>query len=64
MKKLVCVFAAPDEKRSAKAFFDSELQEFVVKLYLKDTWQPEADYFTDDKADAIETCKVMALVGA
>lgn len=45
--------------RFAKVFRDSDLEEYRVKLYENMVYQPDADYFTDDKADALATAKMM-----
>lgn len=45
------VYSAP----SATVFYDFEYEEFVVKFYRGAVWIAEADYFTSDRLDAIET---------
>ena len=45
------VYRAP----AATVFYDFEYEEFVVKFYRGAVHLVEADYFTNDKADAIET---------
>jgi len=45
------VFRAP----SATVFYNFEYEEFVVKFYREGVYLAEADYFTTDRADAIET---------
>jgi hypothetical protein len=45
------VFSAP----SAAVFYDFEYEEFVVKFYRGADVIPDADYFTDDQADAVQT---------
>jgi hypothetical protein len=45
------VFSAP----SAAVFYDFEYEEFVVKFYRGADVIPDADYFTDDQADAVAT---------
>lgn len=44
-------------KRTAKIYKDSETQEYVVKFYIDGVYQKDADYFTDDKQDALGTAK-------
>lgn len=36
-----------------KVYFDSDVQEYIVKIKGK----PEADYFTNDKSDALSTAQ-------
>ena len=48
------VFSAP----SATVFYNFEYEEFVVKFYRNGVALPDADYFTDDRLDAIETANV------
>ena len=45
------VFRAP----SATVFYEFEYEEFVVKFYREGVYLAEADYFTTDRTDAIET---------
>lgn len=45
------VYKAP----SATVFYNFEYEEFVVKFYRKGVYLAEADYFTTDRTDAIET---------
>jgi len=44
-------------KMTAKVYRDSETNEFVVKFYVDGVYQTEADYFTDDKQDAMDTAR-------
>ena len=44
----------------AKAYRDAENQEYRVKLFVNGAHQPAADYFTDDKDDAMRTAQTMA----
>lgn len=39
--------------RHAKVYFDSDLQEYRVKMYHGTVHLHAADYFTDDKQDAL-----------
>lgn len=43
----------------AKVYRDSEWQEYRVRLYLNGELNTAADYFTGDKADAIDTAAAM-----
>ena len=45
------VYRAP----AATVFYNFEYEEFVVKFYRNGVALPDADYFTDDRLDAIET---------
>ena len=45
------VYKAP----SATVFYNFEYEEFVVKFYREGVYLTEADYFTTDRSDAIET---------
>jgi len=40
---------------TATVFYDFEWEEFVVKFWRDGKYLPDADYFTDDRADAVET---------
>lgn len=51
------VFKTDGDSDFAKVYYDSEWQEYVVKFYEGGKYIPEADYFTDDKDDAIGTAK-------
>ena len=39
--------------------FDRHLGEYVVRVYIDGKRDPSADYYTDDKADAVESHKAM-----
>lgn len=41
--------------RSVKVFRDTEWNEYIVRFYIDDEYQEEADYHTDDKQDAVDT---------
>lgn len=41
--------------QSAVVFYDFDYEEFVVKFFRGDVPIPDADYFTDDQADAVAT---------
>ena len=42
-----------------KTVYNPDYQEYVDKLYVDGKYQPDADYFTDDKQDASDTAKAM-----
>lgn len=44
-------------KKTAKIYKDTETGEFCVKFYVDGKYQKDADYFTDDKDDALGTAK-------
>lgn len=46
--------------RCAKVYRDSEWQEWRVRFFIDDEHQTEADYHTDDKADAQHTARSWA----
>ncbi len=45
--------------KTAKVYRDSDYDEFRVRLYIRGDLHAPADYFTGDKADAIETACAM-----
>jgi hypothetical protein len=45
------VYSAPN----ATVFYDFDYEEFVVQFYRGADVIPDADYFTDDQADAVAT---------
>lgn len=47
-------------ERTVKVYRDSEWQEYVVRLYVDGKLQPNADYFTNNKEDALSTGACMA----
>jgi hypothetical protein len=54
------VYSAPN----ATVFYDFDYEEFVVKFYRDGVCIPDADYFTDDRADAVETAISFEMIGA
>lgn len=40
-----------------RILFNPDYDEYVVKFYKEDVHQANADYFTDDKQDAVDTAK-------
>lgn len=48
------IYSAP----SATVFYDFDYEEFVVKFYRNGVEIPDADYFTADQDDAIETAQL------
>lgn len=55
-KRKVDEFAQDGEK--AIVYYNSEDEEYCVKFYKDGEYQKDADYFTDDKDDAIGTAKL------
>lgn len=47
-------------KRSVKVKFNRDYEEYVAELTVEGKRLPDADYFTNDKDDAIGTAKQMA----
>jgi hypothetical protein len=45
------VYSAPN----ATVFYDFDYEEFVVQFYRNGVLIPDADYFTDDQSDAVDT---------
>ena len=45
--------------RTAKVYRDSNWNEYRVRLYVRGRLDEAADYFTDDKQDAISTAAKM-----
>jgi len=43
---------------TACVFYDFDNEEFVVKFWRDGVYLPDADYFTDDRSDAVETATV------
>jgi hypothetical protein len=41
--------------RACAVFYDFDYEEYVVKFYEEGKYLPDADYFSDDKIDAIDT---------
>lgn len=46
--------------RSVKVYFNRDNDEYVAKLFVNGKHYEPADYFTDDRDDAIETATHMA----
>ena len=42
-----------------RVIYDSDWQEFCVYFYIDEVRYPEADYFTDDKEDALASARSM-----
>jgi hypothetical protein len=57
------IIKSADESKIAKIKFDSEYQEWQVRLYHvvggKEVFQKDATYFTTDKEDATGTAQAM-----
>jgi hypothetical protein len=47
------------ENKKAVVRYNSELKEYIVKLYIDGKLQADCDYYTDDKDDAINTSELM-----
>ena len=47
------------EAREVRVYWNAEFSEYVCRLYDHGELYIPADYFTDDKADAIETACAM-----
>ena len=47
----------------AKVYRDSDWYQFIIRLYINGLWYEPADYFTDDKHDALDTAIAMAWDG-
>lgn len=45
----------PSKSLSTKVLFDKDLEEYVVEVYRKGVHLPLADYFANDREDAIGT---------
>lgn len=39
----------------AKIRYNSEYKEYIVQFFINDKWQTNADYYTDNKTDALTT---------
>ena len=44
-----------DKGRACAVFYDFDYEEYVVKFYEEGLYMEGADYFSDDKIDAIDT---------
>lgn len=53
------VFAIGDSSRMVRVMLDRETEEYVARLYIDLKHYEPADYFTDDKSDAISTARTM-----
>lgn len=58
--KARCIQTFQFGERIAKVMSPNEYGEYVVRLYILGHHHTGADYFTDDKADAIGTARLMA----
>jgi len=59
--RLIATFNPPDNgyTYAAKVYRDAEFNQYVVKLFCWSQHQTEADYFTNDKDDAMSTAQDM-----
>ena len=50
------------QRAQAKVYYDPDTEEYTCKLFIGNPWRyvASADYFTDDKNDALGTAKRMA----
>lgn len=53
------IHTVTEAERTAKVYRDTVWAEFIVRLYETDELVQRADYFTDDKQDAIDTAEQM-----
>lgn len=53
------IHAETTGERMVKVFYDSDMGEYIVRLYVNGILYPPADYFTDDRQDAIDTSAAM-----
>ncbi len=58
-KRLIDKFFNDELEERSSIYYDPEWQEFVVKFWQHGEYQANADYFTNDKADAILTAKAL-----
>lgn len=54
------IFEIVDRDRKVRVFWNASVSEYRVRLYENDILYPHADYFTDDKQDAIDTARAMS----
>lgn len=62
MKLITTVFSITPGKadRLVKIYFDEDVQEYICKLFVAGKHEgPGNDYYTDDKADAVATSKLI-----
>jgi len=52
-KRLICAISG--RVRAVKIYYDSEIQEYVARLYINGTLYEPGDYFTNDRDDALDT---------
>lgn len=46
-----------ENEAGTKVYYDADLEEYRVQFYWKNVYLEEADYFTDDRTDAINTAQ-------
>ena len=56
------IHVAQSGERTARVYWDSDWQEYRVRLYVNGALRAAADYFTDCKTDAIDTAEAMVAV--
>jgi hypothetical protein len=52
-------FSEYTQLTAAKVYWNSELEEYTVKLIIRNKYYPDADYFTNDKQDALASALAM-----
>lgn len=58
--RLITVVISTDGTQSCKVYKDAAYQEYVVRLFRSNKVVAGADYFTDNKEDALRTARTMA----
>lgn len=53
------IFVLEKGDRKVRVVHNNEYNEYIVKLYINGIRVPDADYFTDDRGDAMDTAKEM-----
>jgi hypothetical protein len=57
--KFIAAVMGDSGKCSCKVYYDSESEEYTVKSFRNNVLVADADYFTDDRQDAMGTACVM-----
>jgi len=58
-ERLINHFESADKKYSVKVYYESGNREYICKLFVAGKHRTQADYFTDDKNDALMTAANM-----
>lgn len=53
------IHAETTGERTVKVYRDLETREYITRLYINGILYAPADYFTDDRIDALDTAAVM-----